>query len=209
MARISAVWLACEVVAHRLFITAICVEESDEEPPCKRPRWPLRRLPVRPVTVRRKGQEEAIGDEELSGVAPARLIRRALPPHLADALLAQLLKESEGWQRSAWFIHGKEQVTPRSTAEYQLAESSELLREAARHVREAVVKERPRCTWVPSLALGNRYDDGRSCVAWHSDFLNALGPRPIIVGLSLGACRKFSLRSNDLVVAMPMPHNSA
>ena len=150
------------------------------------------------MTVRRRGREEAICDEELSALAPARLIRRALPAPLADALLAQLLEESQTWRRSAWFIHGKERETPRSSAEYQLAGASELLREAARHVREAVVKERPRSTWMPSLALGNRYDDGSCCVAWHSDFLNTLGPRPIIVGLSLGACRKFSLRSKDL-----------
>ena len=48
----------------------------------------------------------------------------------------------------------------------------------------------------------------------HSDFLNPLGPRPIIVGLSLGACRTFRLQQTDeegrvsKKVDIPMPHNS-
>lgn len=46
----------------------------------------------------------------------------------------------------------------------------------------------------------------------HSDFLNELGPRPIIVGLSLGASRRFDLTemaSDGAAVRLMLPHNSA
>ena len=57
----------------------------------------------------------------------------------------------------------------------------------------------------------------------HSDFLNPLAPRPIIVGLSLGATRPFRLQRKEgagsealgggsaaatTTVDVPMPHNS-
>ena len=181
--------------------------------------WPLRRLPEHPVTVRAGGgtgsgrTERAVSDAELSSLAPAHVIRKALPSQLAEELLKQLLQESKSaWQSSSWVIHGKTQTTPRTSAMYNLTDSdtplqrpgeeesratcvpSALLKEAAEHIHAAVKKHRPESTWSPNLAFGNRYDDGRACVGWHSDFLNSLGPRPIIVGLALGACRRFCLR---------------
>eukprot|EP00438_Fugacium_kawagutii_P015917 Skav217898 [mRNA] locus=scaffold795:23654:24331:+ [translate_table: standard] len=176
--------------------------------------WPLRRLPQHPVTFRSgAGSDRAVSDVELSTLAPAHVVRKALPSQLADKLLAQLLLESqEAWQSSSWVIHGKTHTTPRTSAMYNLEESaqathrpgeeesratcvpSDLLKEAAQHIHAAVKLHRPESKWLPTLAFGNRYDDGRACVGWHSDFLNTLGPRPIIVGLSLGACRRFCLR---------------
>ncbi|CAL1156558.1 unnamed protein product [Cladocopium goreaui] len=197
--------------------------------------WPLRRLPEHPVTVRAGGgtgsgrTERAVSDAELSSLAPAHVIRKALPSQLAEELLKQLLQESKSaWQSSSWVIHGKTQTTPRTSAMYNLTDSdtplqrpgeeesratcvpSALLKEAAEHIHAAVKKHRPESTWSPNLAFGNRYDDGRACVGWHSDFLNSLGPRPIIVGLALGACRRFCLRRvvDSMVVTIPMPHNT-
>lgn len=191
--------------------------------------------------LRQTGCERAVSDEELTKLAPAHVLRRVLPSQLATDLLKELLHESkEMWRSSSWVVRGKEHMTPRTTAMYDLsleagqgeatkastqqtnpgAEElhrprascmpSELLRQAARCIHAAVKQHRPESTWSPTLALGNRYDDGRACVGWHSDFLNSLGPRPIIVGLSLGACRRFSLRrtSDHSVVAIPMPHNT-
>ena len=167
---------------------------------------------------RQAGRERSVSDEELTRLAPAHVLRKVLPSELATDLLKELLHDSkEMWQSTSWVIHGKEHMTPRTTAMYDLTLSpvgeadekitresgeqlrksltpSKLLREAAGYIHAAVKQQRPESTWSPTLALGNRYDDGRSCVGWHSDFLNSLGPRPIIVGLSLGACRRFSLR---------------
>lgn len=90
---------------------------------------------------------------------------------------------------------------------------------------DLVAAMRPGAAWRPSLALGNRYDGGAEHVGWHSDFLNLLGPRPVIVGLSLGATRLFRLRrtapsvgsgagttggeSVTTTISIPMPHNTA
>jgi alkylated DNA repair dioxygenase AlkB len=41
--------------------------------------------------------------------------------------------------------------------------------------------------------LANLYRDGRDYMGWHSDDERALGPRPVIASLSLGATRRFRL----------------
>ena len=184
----------------------------------------LRSLPTHPVTLRVESRaERAVSDAELSTLAPAHVIRKALPSQLADELLKQMLQESqEHWQSSSWVIHGKSHVTPRTSAMYNLNSDplpklasqpgeeesratcvpSDLLRAVAEHIHAIVKQYRPETMWSPTLAFGNRYDDGRACVGWHSDFLNSLGPRPIIVGLSLGACRRFCLRRTDMAEAL-------
>ncbi len=43
--------------------------------------------------------------------------------------------------------------------------------------------------------LANHYRDGNDGVAWHSDDEPELGATPLIASLSLGATRRFSLRS--------------
>eukprot|EP00929_Paragymnodinium_shiwhaense_P040833 TRINITY_DN21257_c0_g1_i2.p1 TRINITY_DN21257_c0_g1~~TRINITY_DN21257_c0_g1_i2.p1 ORF type:complete len:290 (-),score=67.85 TRINITY_DN21257_c0_g1_i2:740-1609(-) len=118
-------------------------------------------------------------------------------------------------------------MTPRTSAEYWLnaahapqqcdergkvtATPSEEMRRAAALLEQAVRDIRPWSQWKASLALANCYKSGQDNVGWHSDFLSTLGPRPIIVGLSLGAKRLFRLRhcTTSRVVTMPMPHNSA
>ena len=107
------------------------------------------------------------------------------------------------------------------------------LREAARCVAEQVQRHCPWAAmnenqgWEPTFAFANRYANGQDCVGWHSDHITPLGPRPIIVGLTLGACRRFDLRQqvdsqngasnsgakNDgnykcRHVSVPLPHNS-
>lgn len=46
-------------------------------------------------------------------------------------------------------------------------------------------------------ALANRYRDGRDYMGWHSDNEAALGPRPVIASLSLGATRRFVLKHRE------------
>ncbi len=45
--------------------------------------------------------------------------------------------------------------------------------------------------------LANLYRDGRDYMGWHSDNEAALGPRPTIASLSLGAARRFVLKRRD------------
>eukprot|EP00439_Symbiodinium_sp_Y106_P051074 s1894_g6.t2 len=207
--------------------------------------WPLHRLPAQPATVRtvqfgQTGRAVRVSDEELAAIAPVEIVRHALPQKLADQLLDSLLRESDSWKASSWIVHGKEFATPRTSAIYEFAagsgsswseagfgkeesrtrcEPSATLDRAAILIQSLVREKRPYTNWVPTLALGNRYENGRNCVGWHSDFLNSLGPRPIIVGLSLGSCRRFCLRrsttpdssrdaSKTVVASIPMPHNT-
>ncbi|CAE7406945.1 ALKBH3 [Symbiodinium necroappetens] len=206
--------------------------------------WPLHRLPAQPATVRtvrvgETGRAVSVSDQELAAIAPVQLIRHALPHELADQLLDSLLQESDSWKASSWIVHGNQFTTPRTSAIYEFAaggpsssedgfgkeesrtrcEPSATLDRAADLVQNLVRERRPFANWAPTLALGNRYENGRACVGWHSDFLNSLGPRPIIVGLSLGSCRRFCLRrstapdsprdaSKTIVASIPMPHNT-
>jgi alkylated DNA repair dioxygenase AlkB len=45
--------------------------------------------------------------------------------------------------------------------------------------------------------LANLYRDGRDSMGWHSDAEAELGPLPVIASLSLGAARRFALKSRD------------
>jgi len=76
-------------------------------------------------------------------------------------------------------------------------ELAELLQNIALQLAEMVDTARPgrHPKFKPTIVLGNRYADHTQNVGAHSDFLGELGPRPIIVGLALGACRDFVLTS--------------
>jgi len=100
------------------------------------------------------------------------------------------------------------------------------LQQAAKYVTEHVQKHCPWAVtnqnkgWMPTFAFGNRYANGQDCVGWHSDHLTPLGPRPIIVGLTLGAGRRFEMRQQTNIeitnkkdttcrhVSVFLPHNS-
>ncbi len=49
--------------------------------------------------------------------------------------------------------------------------------------------------------LANLYRDGRDAMGWHSDNESALGTRPVIASLSLGATRRFVLKRRDVAAA--------
>ncbi|MDF5716486.1 MAG: alpha-ketoglutarate-dependent dioxygenase AlkB [Rhizonema sp. NSF051] len=48
-----------------------------------------------------------------------------------------------------------------------------------------------------NIVIGNLYRDSRDSIGWHSDAEKSMGTRPAIASLSLGAERKFQIRSND------------
>ncbi len=58
--------------------------------------------------------------------------------------------------------------------------------------------------------LANRYRDGRDGMGWHRDDERELGPRPVIASLSLGAPRRFALKSLEGAhrLALDLPHGS-
>ena len=104
--------------------------------------------------------------------------------------------------------------------------------DAAKRIAQVVKEHCPwaddqESKWKPTFALANRYGNGKDCVGWHSDHIMKLGPRPIIVGLTLGACRRFEMKqqitgnnnNNNGTskqhqqttcrhVSVPLPHNS-
>ena len=59
--------------------------------------------------------------------------------------------------------------------------------------------------------LANRYRDGRDYMGWHSDDEAALGIRPIIASISLGATRRFVLKhrkESSRPLQLELPHGS-
>uniref|UniRef100_A0A7S3BR99 Fe2OG dioxygenase domain-containing protein n=1 Tax=Haptolina ericina TaxID=156174 RepID=A0A7S3BR99_9EUKA len=162
------------------------------------------------------------------------LERDVLPAAEAAELLRWLQDDAKEWQRGEWVVHGRTHEIPRTSAWFTLDGDDQgdsevsgnvsvygkhgtrsappALREAAAKVAGLVRQLRPASDWVPSGALANRYRDGSETVGEHSDFLNQLGPRPIIVGLSLGAARRFDFteaRDGGAAIRMVLPHNSA
>lgn len=163
-------------------------------------------------------------DDRVAQVAPVSLVRDMLSKALAAEVLDDLERDRGDWRAGQWFVHGKGHKTPRTSAVFPLDDAPvheagshdqrpvpASLHRAAKEVAASVAARRPRSTWTPTYALANCYDGGQDCVGWHSDHLTHMGPRPIIVGLSLGACRRFELRSRDgrAHVVLPTPHNSA
>ena len=183
-------------------------------------------------------------DSELPALAPLSLHRNVLSAGAANELLRWLKEDADGWERGSWIVHGKQHAVPRTSAWFALDESnrdegdggsnvsvygrhgmrsaSASLTAAAAAVADLVRSLRPAAQWSPSGALANRYRDGSETVGAHSDFINHLGPRPIIVGLSLGAARRFDFAQQPSAVAgagatagataavrIVLPHNSA
>ncbi|HLM54443.1 MAG TPA: alpha-ketoglutarate-dependent dioxygenase AlkB, partial [Pseudoxanthomonas sp.] len=59
--------------------------------------------------------------------------------------------------------------------------------------------------------LANLYRSGRDAMGWHSDDERELGPEPVIASLSLGAARRFVLKSRHdptLKREFVLPHGS-
>ena len=80
----------------------------------------LRSLPARPCTVRDgDAPPRSVADVEVPSVAPAHIVRRVLPPALADALLRKLLADGD-WHRGTWTVGGKTSVNARRTRSFRI-----------------------------------------------------------------------------------------
>ena len=124
-----------------------------------------------------------------------------LAPPAAD-LLFEELRHQLAWRQDQIRIFGRVHDLPRLQAWYGDP--------GARYIYSGIQLEPE--PWIPALVplrerlerelaparfnsvLANLYRDGRDSNGWHSDDEPALGERPLIASLSLGATRRFQLR---------------
>lgn len=124
-----------------------------------------------------------------------------LPPAEADALLQALLA-TVPWETHRIRLFGREVDSPRlscwigdpgATYVYSGARFEPHPWPAALHpIRTRVGAA---CGVAFNSVLANLYRDGRDAMGWHRDDERELGPRPVIASLSLGATRRFVLKS--------------
>jgi alkylated DNA repair dioxygenase AlkB len=128
---------------------------------------------------------------------------RFLAPDEADTLLRSLLCDVP-WKQEHLRIYGRDLPFPRLTAWYG---------EPGAVYTYSGVANRP-LPWIPALAglrarlqqviaspfnsvLLNLYRTGCDGMGWHADDEPELGPRPTIASVSVGAGRRFELRSRE------------
>lgn len=145
------------------------------------------------------------------------LLDAAWMPHAqADVLFASLLRQVS-WETHRIRIFGRQVDSPRLScwigdpgARYRY--SGTLFE--PRPWPEALGPVRERLHAALGVAfdsvLANRYRDGRDGMGWHRDDEPELGPAPVIASLSLGATRRFALKSLDGAhrLALDLPHGS-
>ncbi|CAG8482998.1 12020_t:CDS:2 [Cetraspora pellucida] len=172
--------------------------------------------------------------QDISEKTPCTLIHDVLPKELANSLLKVMLKESETWHRSQWWLFERMVTSPRTSSFYisnqvkntcdgdvyyngkKTSNARQFLpeMEEARKIIMNIVNEKRkiRGEWNPNVAVTNCYANSKESVGWHSDQLTNLGPRPIIASLSLGTTRQFRLRrineKSSRIISIPLPHNS-
>ncbi|HEX3464497.1 MAG TPA: alpha-ketoglutarate-dependent dioxygenase AlkB [Candidatus Elarobacter sp.] len=126
-----------------------------------------------------------------------------LAPAEAAALLGELLGEVT-WRQEHLRIHGRAIPFPRLAAWYG---------DPGALYTYSGIENRPQ-SWTPALArlrdrlraatgavfnsaLLNLYRTGSDSMGWHADDEPELGPQPVIASVSLGAARRFELRSRE------------
>jgi alkylated DNA repair dioxygenase AlkB len=123
-----------------------------------------------------------------------------LGPAEAEICLSRLWREL-AWAQREIKLFGRRVAQPRLTAwygdsgahyAYSGLELEPLPWHPLLHRLKGRVEERTGLHF--NSVLANAYRDGRDSMGWHSDDEKALGPRPVIASLSLGATRRFLLR---------------
>lgn len=124
----------------------------------------------------------------------------------AEATLARL-DQALAWQRPSLRLYGREHPIPRR----QVWMGDARYRYSGRDffptpwhptvvaIRDAVVRRLAKAGHAARFnsVLLNRYANGQERMGWHSDDESALGPAPLIVGVSLGADRPLRFRWKD------------
>ena len=124
-----------------------------------------------------------------------------LPRVQADALFADLLA-AVPWETHRIRLFGREVDSPRRSCwigDPDAAYTYSGTRFVPRPWPAALPPIRARLARELGVdfnsVLANLYRDGRDYMGWHSDAEAELGPRPVIASLSLGAVRRFVLKS--------------
>ncbi|AZZ46351.1 alpha-ketoglutarate-dependent dioxygenase AlkB [Pseudomonadaceae bacterium SI-3] len=132
--------------------------------------------------------------------AELRYLPHWVEQDLADRWLLELSAQTP-WSQPQKTIYGRSIAVPRWVAWYGDADAS---------YRYSGLTHEP-LPWTPLLAdirqrvlqqvdqplngvLLNFYRDGQDAMGWHSDDERALGERPLVVSLNLGATRRFDFR---------------
>ncbi len=126
-----------------------------------------------------------------------------LPARQADALLADL-RDSIPWDVHRIKLFGREVDSPRLScwigdpaASYTYSGTRfepHPWPKALLPIRDRLIAE----TGIDfNSVLANLYRTGADYMGWHSDSEAALGPRPVIASLSLGAARRFVFKRRD------------
>ena len=135
----------------------------------------------------------------------------------ADALMAALLAEVP-WEIHRIRLFGRDVDSPRLSCwigdpEARYRYSGTLF--APRLWPACLLPVRARLSRQLDVAfnsvLVNRYRNGRDAMGWHSDNEPELGPQPVISSLSLGATRRFKLKSRTPGAPgmdLDLPHGS-
>lgn len=128
-------------------------------------------------------------------------IREFIERSRADRIFSSLIRESF-WQSRTITMFGRKVMQPRKIAfqgdsgvSYAYSgdvHHAEPWHEALVALREEIEREAG-CRF--NCALLNLYRDGRDSMGWHSDDEAELGSCPTIASISLGAVRRFVLRS--------------
>jgi len=126
-----------------------------------------------------------------------------LPERQADRWLQQLWRELE-WRQQEITLFGRRVMQPRLIAWYGdshavYAYSGLTLCPLPWHPVLLEMKERLEALTGAQFnsTLANAYRDGRDSMGWHSDDEKELGPAPLIASVSLGAERRFLVRSRN------------
>jgi alkylated DNA repair dioxygenase AlkB len=119
-----------------------------------------------------------------------------------EEILYKELLENIAWQQDLIKIYGRKIPIPRLTAWYgdpnmSYTYSGILMNPHPWTLTLSLLKSQieERTQHKFNSVLLNQYRNGSDSVAWHSDDEPELGETPVIASLSLGASRKFELRS--------------
>ena len=106
------------------------------------------------------------------------------------------------WEQVRLNMYGKVVAQPRLTAvcgksmspasRYRRPNPDTPWTATTERIRQLVASALP--DWEPNGLLANWYRDGSDSISWHADDEPALGHRPTVVSISLGATRTFVLR---------------
>jgi alkylated DNA repair dioxygenase AlkB len=134
-------------------------------------------------------------------------------------MLIQKLKISINWRQESIKMYGKIYQVPRETAWYGEEGSnysySGIMCNPLPWTHELLELKYKIEQFIPSeqfnSVLLNKYRNGNDKVSWHSDDEKELGKNPTIASVSLGATRRFDLRSksdNFKTIKLNLPSGS-